>query len=142
MRDVPVYALVVAKNGPKMQPAKAGNDYADGLKGPNGSPAGPHRIGILKNELWGQAVEVSDLPSVLAVRLDRPVVDRTGLAGEYDFKAALPPGPKDDEKPDAATVSQTITALEEQLGLRFDPQTTPKEFLVIDRAGKLQSTTN
>src|SRR5579864_1849491 len=43
-RLLPGYALVIAKNGPKVQPAKPGDTYPNGIKGPDGSPGGPHKF--------------------------------------------------------------------------------------------------
>ncbi len=136
-REVPVYVLVVAKNGPKIQEAKPGNKYTGGIKAQDGSPAGPHRMTIRKimgnRELEGQALPVENLVRLFSEYLDRPVVDRTGLTGEYDFRLLLP---GDFAKGNS---SETFTAVEEQLGLKLDPQMTPKEFLTIDRAEKPQT---
>jgi len=43
-RLLPGYAMVIAQNGPKVQPAKPGDTYPNGIKGPNGLPAGAHRF--------------------------------------------------------------------------------------------------
>jgi uncharacterized protein (TIGR03435 family) len=76
--------------------------------------------------------------------LDRPVVDRTGLAGKYDFVLNWTP---DDSQfrsmgavvpppPDNAKVPGLFTAIEEQLGLRFESTRAPVQVLVIDRVEK------
>ena len=65
--------------------------------------------------------------------VDRPVIDRTGLTGTYDYKlswaldvsSALP------DSPEAVSI---FTALQEQLGLKLEATKAPVEFLVIDSA--------
>src|SRR5205823_14951017 len=42
-RQVPIYALVIAKGGPKLHEAKVGDTYADGIVGPDGLTVGPNR---------------------------------------------------------------------------------------------------
>ena len=75
--------------------------------------------------------------------LDRPVVDKTGLAGEFDFTLQWTPDetqfagmgihvPPPVDNPNAPP--GLFTAIEEQLGLRLEPQRIPSEVLVIDRA--------
>ena len=136
-RDIPTFVLSIAKNGPRLEEAKPGNRYLDGIKASDGSPAGPHRMTITKimgnRELEAQALPVENLVRLFSEYLDRPVVDRTGLTGEYDFKLILP------ENFAKATSSEAFAAIEEQLGLKIDPQMTPKEFLTIDRAEKPQT---
>jgi uncharacterized protein (TIGR03435 family) len=80
----------------------------------------------------------------LPMYMDRRVVDRTGLTGGFDLAlnfdnrqmvAGVGPGgglgvpPTEPAAPDALTI---FTALEEQLGLKLEPQTGPAEVLVID----------
>ena len=84
----------------------------------------------------------------LPMYTDRTVVDRTGLTGGFDVAlyfdnrqiaagtgpgGGLPPSPQAAEPaaPDAVSI---FTALEEQLGLKLEPQTGPAEVLVIDQA--------
>jgi len=63
-------------------------------------------------------------------QLGRPVVDRTGLAGEWDFEltfvqdAALP----------GSDLPDLFTSLREQLGLSLESQRGPVERLIIERA--------
>ena len=65
----------------------------------------------------------------------RVVVDKTGLTGNYEFTLrwdARPPGspPTDDDRP------SVFTALQEQLGLKLEPDRAPLRVLVIDRIEK------
>ena len=70
-------------------------------------------------------------------RLDRPVVDQTGLTGPYDFTLEFTPQPKGLPPPDQTVqpdVAGTtlLEALQEQLGLRLKPATAPLDTLVVD----------
>jgi uncharacterized protein (TIGR03435 family) len=81
--------------------------------------------------------------------LNQPVVDRTGLIGDYDFTLKWPQKGEPVETlvhKNAQTGAKETTvhigaaalvaAVEEQLGLKLDPQTVPLPVLVIDRAEK------
>jgi len=87
----------------------------------------------------------------LAKHLGQPVFDRTGLTGDYDFTLKWPPKGERPDEPlthiDAQTGATTVhissaslvAAVEDQLGLKLDPQTIPLPVLVIDRAEKPES---
>jgi uncharacterized protein (TIGR03435 family) len=85
----------------------------------------------------------------LAAHLQQPVVDRTGLTGDYDFTLKWPQKDEPVETvvhKNAETGAKGTTvhvnsaalvaAVEDQLGLKLDPQTVPLPVLVIDRAEK------
>jgi uncharacterized protein (TIGR03435 family) len=86
------------------------------------------------------------LAKSLSARLGRPVVDNTGLTGNFDFKLQWTPAPEGSPKDQAEPGKQVpapsgpslAVAIEEQLGLRLDPQTVPRTVLIIDRAEKPQ----
>jgi uncharacterized protein (TIGR03435 family) len=83
-KEIPVYALVVTKNGPKLKEATDdGPSNADG--GDNG-------------ELIFSRVTMDILAGVLAASVDRPVVDETGLKGKYNFALAWAEGRSDGER--------------------------------------------
>jgi uncharacterized protein (TIGR03435 family) len=108
-KELPVYALVVAQNGPKLQEAKPGDTYPNGFKNPDasGGGAGPapgggpprsmaigrgpdgHAPGGMmmmgRGQLTGQGVPIKLLVQALSQQLGRTVVDQTGLKGNYDF---------------------------------------------------------
>jgi uncharacterized protein (TIGR03435 family) len=149
-RLLPGYALVIAKNGPKVQPAKPGDTYPNGIKGPDGSPGGPHRFAFGTDEFVAQALPMSFIAERLAGHLNKPVVDRTGLTGDYDFTLKFAPSGEtatQSNEPGAKTATMPVSsmsahnaalvaAVEGQLGLKLDPQTIPLPVLVIDRAEK------
>jgi bla regulator protein blaR1 len=150
-RLLPGYALVIAPNGPKVQPAKPGDTYPHGIKSPDGLPAGPHRFAFGPDGFVAQALPMSFITERLATHLDQPVVDRTGLTGDYDFTLKFAPanvtaahnnehtGSKETTMPVTSISAHNaaiLKAIEEQLGLKLDPQTIPLPVLVIDRAEK------
>jgi len=73
-------------------------------------------------------VEVSTMLSTLTAASGRAVLDRTGLTGAYDFELKWAPLPD----PNSDNVS-IFTAVQEQLGLRFESGTAPLDVLVINR---------
>jgi uncharacterized protein (TIGR03435 family) len=73
------------------------------------------------------------LASELAEVTGRPVLNRTGLKGEFDFELRYAPD-LTVPAPDAATAPGLMTALQEQLGLKVEAGREPVEVLVIDRA--------
>ena len=98
-----------------------------------------------------QALPMSFVSSNLATHLGQPVVDQTGLTGDYDFTMKFPPrtetaaqsheqtGAKITTMPVSSMSTHNaalIAAVEEQLGLRLEQQTVPLPVLVIDRAEK------
>ncbi len=149
-KEFPVYLLsVISKNGPKLQEAKPGDTYADGPKGRDGSPlaAGNTRMtgGRNARTLTAHAVPISSLTQLLLAFLGRPVLDKTGLVGKYDFTLTWGP---DDNRPPALTGGASndgsssvasdsngpplLTALQEQLGLKLESGKGPLEVIVID----------
>ena len=128
--DLPVYALVVAKGGPKFNEVKV-----DPLPGPGTQPRpGAHyprfgKTGV--NQYTATAWDMSSTADILSSFDEvghRLVVDETGLKGHYDFVlngvSVLP-------SPDG-TATSIFTALKEQLGLELVPRKAPVEVLVID----------
>jgi uncharacterized protein (TIGR03435 family) len=80
-KNLPVYALVVAKNGPKIQPSK---DDASGPSGVLGGIQFSDRPGALAQVRF-QGASMSSIAQALGQQLGRAVVDKTGLTGKYDF---------------------------------------------------------
>ena len=66
--------------------------------------------------------------------MDRPILDRTGIAGTFDFTVEWNPQIQDlspNPPPDTSGLS-LLGSLREQLGLKLEPQTGPVDVLVID----------
>jgi uncharacterized protein (TIGR03435 family) len=143
IKQLPVYELVVAKGGPKLKEATAGDTYANGIKGPDGvGRGGMVRMG--RGQLTAQGVPMTSVVNILSQQLHRTVIDKTGLAGKYDLELnwtpdegegmGPPPGsgqPHADVPPEGSGPS-IFTALQEQLGLRLQSAKGPVDTLVID----------
>jgi uncharacterized protein (TIGR03435 family) len=133
-RELPVYALIVDKKGPKLKV----NETVDEFSGRIGPNIVNPRLGGLPG-MTGIGVPMAELCWSLSQVVERPVVDETGLKGRYDFKLeyVMPPHGipvlTDSGEPPPTVEGPTIfSALPEQLGLRLRSQTGPVEVLVID----------
>lgn len=121
IKEQPIYAVVVAKNGSKLHEAKE-------LGSRQGMSTGRGRA-------QGFAAPMEMLAQSLSNQLGWPVVDKTGLTAKYDF--VLEWTPDMGAAGDVAPVGPTIfTALQEQLGLRLESQKGPVPNIVIDRVEK------
>ena len=150
-RDLPVYGLIVARSdrrlGPKMQPASfdcAGLAAARsrGENPPMPQPSGERPVcGAQANpgRLMVGGYAIPDFARNLAGFAGRPIVDRTGLTGTYDFELLWTP----DEPPPPGIALPAwydpngpplVTAVQEQLGLKLDATTGPVDVVVIDSA--------
>jgi bla regulator protein BlaR1 len=135
-RELPIYALVIAKNGPRLQEAKPGDTYPKGFKDPNGRPEGGGLIRMERGQLTVQGVPVASLAWWLSGQLGRLTLDKTGLMGNYDFTLKWA---EDDQRTNNTSLLESsgiFTAVQEQLGLKLEPQKAPIEVLVIDRVEK------
>jgi bla regulator protein blaR1 len=129
-RELPVYVLAIALHGPRFQEAKVDDTYPNGAKRRDGQPIGPGAWGWEKGQLIGQRVSIASLVGMLSSKLGgRIIVDKTGLTGNYDL--SLPDTPSNESSGPSISA-----AIEEQLGLKLDPQTIPLPVLVVDRAEK------
>jgi uncharacterized protein (TIGR03435 family) len=139
---LPVYALRVAKNGPKFKEtvrhddAKIPSERVDAQGFPvllpsQHSLALPHDGQIFSTF---QDVLIADFAPGLERMAGRPVVDETGLAGHYDFKIHYEwlrrPGADAGALPDP--VPTVFTAVEQQLGLKLESSSHPFPQLIID----------
>jgi uncharacterized protein (TIGR03435 family) len=128
IRERAAYVLVTAKNGPKIQAAE--DDSGIGSRVVDG--------GIAFRKMSMPAF-VDYLAGLSAV--DRPVLDRTGLKGGFDFTLKLfeeGPGMTGFDKKLAMKGAEHIfTDLQEQVGLRLESSRAPVEILVIDHAEKV-----
>ncbi len=150
-KELPLYALVIAKNGPKLQEAKTGDIYPDGIKGLDGR-GGPNRLRIGRGLIIGQGVSIALLVRMLSrQQLGHSVLDKTGLKGKYDFKLQWTPdegqtrmfkgAEASQQRTDNAPLPESsgpsiFTAIQEQLGLKLESQKGPVEILVIDHVEK------
>jgi uncharacterized protein (TIGR03435 family) len=101
----------------------------------SGDPSGK----VLDRVVVGRKATMADLVELLQLHgvTDRIVVNRTDLAGEFDFDVKYPPV---DNNAFGNTSSPSIfTVLQEQVGLKLEATKEPVEVLVIDRAEKPDS---
>jgi uncharacterized protein (TIGR03435 family) len=124
-RQFPVYALTVAKNGPKLKPGETEEQWHEGaMKG-----------GIFRGEMQLHQCSMPSLASALSRVADRPVIDRTSLTGNYDVVLKWTPDQTQpgDQKNDNPPI---YTAVTEQLGLKLEPTKAPIEILIVTRMEK------
>lgn len=139
-KELPVYALIVAKNGPKLKEVEDG----PGVQGLNmrSSPAG--------TRIWGK-MRLADLAASLSNALDRPVLDMAGLPGIYDIDIAWMP----DEavvtggasgmlgstekvwRVDSNAATSIFAALQDICGLKVEARKSQIETIVVDRVEKV-----
>jgi uncharacterized protein (TIGR03435 family) len=167
-KELPIYSLVVGKNGSKLTeskpPAADPNAPPSGASAPNatdgrGGPTLGGRGGMIMSMGRGGAgvmsmsangVPISNLVRSLSGQVGRPVYDKTGLTGNYDFKlewsrddsVSLPShdggggdGPAPAAPPDASGPS-LMTAVQEQLGLKLESGKGPVEIIILDHVEK------
>jgi bla regulator protein BlaR1 len=146
-KELPVYALVVAKSGPKLKEAKPGDTYPNGLNASDGGGRGKGgKMFMQWGQLTAQALPVSALVKLLSEQQqDRLIVDQTGLSGVYDFTLKWTPegpqpamfkgdggGPPQPKTTDESSEPSLFTAMQEQLGLKLESRKAPVQVLVID----------
>lgn len=135
-KELPVYDLVVAKEGPKLHESKSENLHMQAGGG----------IG----DLSFQGTPMSTLATTLTWMTGRPVLDKTGLSGNYDFTLNWTPdenqmqtlrggsgGAGNNLTPASEPSGPSLfTAVQEQLGLRLVPTKGPVEVFIVDHAEK------
>jgi len=138
-RELPEYALTLAKGGAKIE---------DGKPDTSAPPDNRMRGGIRMSMRGGvRKIEAADAPiapvlQYLSNEIGRTVVDRTGLTGKYSFTLSWSPqtsveirsGDQAGEAsaPAAEAAPDLFTAIQEQLGLKLEPMKGPVEVVVID----------
>ena len=106
----------------------------------------------------GNQVTMGRLCDLLAMQVDRPVLDQTGLTGKYDITLdftpepgtgpaakmgmMMPPPPGAEgggmpHQPDQEAGPSLFTALQEQLGLKLEQKKGPVDLIVVDKAEKV-----
>jgi uncharacterized protein (TIGR03435 family) len=155
-RDQPIYSLVIAKNGPKLQESAPSDDAsAKGKQNPSDMQADLMKKAQSASAdgggsmLGARGTTMANFALLLTRRVGRTVEDKTGLTGKYDVKlqyAADPnqsaiarglmggePGQSDGGPRATDTPGPDLfTALQQQLGLKLEPGKGPVEFIVIE----------
>jgi bla regulator protein BlaR1 len=139
-KELPVFALVIAKNGPKLEAAKPSAGAVEGSKVAGDHKQGAGSLRIAPGQLVGQGSDMWALKALLSQIVGRTVLDKTGLTDNYNFELnwtpeenrAVSDGPT--QNADDSRGPSIFTALQEQLGLKLESQKGPVEVLVIDQA--------
>jgi uncharacterized protein (TIGR03435 family) len=147
-KEFPVYALVVAKDGQKLKVSGTGpeTESADAPQvttvslAKDGLPVIPagyqgHLIGMRvpgKTMLRAKGESLGDFAKVLTGMLDRPVIDLTGLTGQYDFGIAW-----SDEVHPTEPGPDAFAAVQSQLGLKLESRKAALQMVVVDGAQQL-----
>jgi bla regulator protein BlaR1 len=151
-REAPVFELSVTKGGAKLTPAKDGSCFPFDFDNPPPPPPSGQPFqdlcGVARHTQDGlrlSGATMADFCRLLSNGLDRPIIDKTGIAGKFDFHLELtaadlgiPPRAGDPAAPDAAAepaFSPLFSAIQ-KLGLKLTPAKGPAEFLVIDHVEK------
>jgi uncharacterized protein (TIGR03435 family) len=148
-KEMPVYALVVAKGGPKLQKADIQEkDCPEGvfIATPGAPNTACHSFaGGQVRAIHARAVDLADVVSYVENWTDRPLGDKTGITGLYriettpwqpmDLRSSPPPL---GEKQDGVEVADLPTIFEmfEKLGLKMESQKDQVELYVIDHIEK------
>jgi len=161
-RDIPLLALTVAKGGPKLKPHQEGScayhpapdltslpkepatlppgqrycEFSGGLRGPTAT----HMLTL------AEGLTITEFIKTLMISHDnKPIVDRTGLTGKFDFNLVFALDPEARKNFAELTGRQEseldsgplfVDAVEEQLGLKLQPTKGPWEHLIIDHMEK------
>jgi len=141
-KEIPIYEMTVAKNGPKFKPAEATALADIRQKHPNAVAAVALGGAIVapganpgQQMLFG--VTMPALGTFLSTLVGRPIHDKTGLTGNYDITYQLEPTLPPQEGagttvPQDDLSSQIFSIVPEQLGLKLTPAKGMVESLVID----------
>ncbi len=130
-KEIPMYALVIAKGGFKLKDADPNNTYPNGIKGPDGI-SHPGMMTMGNGKLTAQGIPISNLAANLSGQVHRFVVDKTGLTGKYDVTLQWSPDEiRSADTPETAGPS-IFTAVEEQLGLKLEAVKGPADAIVVD----------
>jgi uncharacterized protein (TIGR03435 family) len=170
-KEANIYALIVGKNGPKLKEspqeappatdgaAPGGGNIAVGppQRDKNGFPmlrGGRGNMMLLnpngRLQMVGGHAKMAQLAGNLSGQLGRPVIDMTGLTGEYDYQLEFtreglagprglpppPPGALPAPADNGEAGPSIFTALQEQLGLKLDSRKGPVDLIVVDSAEK------
>jgi uncharacterized protein (TIGR03435 family) len=125
MKEMPVYALVVGKNSPKFMESAPDATFS-GHGGVNG-----------RNQYMKQSkATMDDMVDAIRNFADRPVVDKTGLTGTYDYRIEATLNFRLRDGTDDPNDITIFSAVQDQLGLRLEGQRAMVEILVVDHMEK------
>ena len=153
-KDHAVYALVAGKSGPKLKPAEItvkGAGAAGAMPGKGALPRGQMMVQMAPSgvHLKTPTASLDNFAEMLSRFSERPVVNLTDIAGQYDFDLIFVPEttrgmpgpmgppqgeadhgrpPSDDTKEEAVSMFEAV----ERYGLKLEPRRAPLEMLIVD----------
>jgi uncharacterized protein (TIGR03435 family) len=138
-KESDIFNLVVAKGGPKLAPEGSAPPSPDESK-----RFGEHPVPALYQKNDGQgydyiahACSMDQIAKMLTSQFGRPVIDRTGLTGKYDFVLKYKGRwDRDRSADDLDPMPPMDRALQEELGLKVEAAKGPRTVLVIDHIEK------
>jgi uncharacterized protein (TIGR03435 family) len=151
-KELQTYSLIVVKSGPKLQEVKL--DDADPSKPKVGPAPGTAQmtVGAAGAQMRSFASNLTSLAGMLTNYLHRPVIDKTGLTGIYDFTLRWTPDENQSQgtsgaqgptgsanglpSSDPTGGASLFTAIQEQLGLKLESAKGPIELIVIDHVDR------
>jgi uncharacterized protein (TIGR03435 family) len=125
-KDMPGYALMVAKGGFKLKPAER-----------NGSSGTTSNRGKHVTALSAKMSSMADLAADIARGLGQMVVDKTGVEGVYDFELRYTTDDLSSNAADVDGIPSLFTALRDTLGLRLQPERVPVDIIVVDHVERV-----
>jgi uncharacterized protein (TIGR03435 family) len=136
-KQLPVYALVPAKNGIKLKESKEGSCQDAGPDQKQAPPDQPQQAWCgtyfsRRNQLEGTRITMAQFIAALEFQLDRPVIDKTRLTVPFDVHLEWTPEETAADGPTDIPGPSIFTAVQEQLGLKLESQKGPVNTLVID----------
>jgi uncharacterized protein (TIGR03435 family) len=143
MREMPVYLLTYARDDKRLGPQLTRSTQqcqAEVDGGPLRAPVtrvgddGRPLCGMMMSPrlIRGGGLTLTFLTNALTGYVRRPVVDRTGLEGPFDFHLTYAPAARGGGPAPSDDQPSIFTAVQEQLGLKLEPATAPVEVLVVD----------
>jgi uncharacterized protein (TIGR03435 family) len=155
-KELPVYDLVVARKDGRLGPGLIESKDGSCMPFDPSNPAFPSEPGKPRPPMCGRSIVIprrmsaisvplGNLTSMLSMLLGRTVVEKTGLAGNFDINLEWTPDEAQAMRvaqdappvaPSTGVAPSIFTAIQEQLGLKLEPAKGPVEILVIDHAEK------
>jgi len=121
-REMPVYALVIGKGGPKFHESDA-----------DAAPKAFH--GVNGRNQYTDLSQATMQMVADEIGADRPVIDKTGLTGKYDIRLEATPEFRINNNPQPDDL-RIFDAIQQQLGLRLEPEKAMIDVLVVDHVEK------
>ena len=147
-RERPIYQIVIAKNGVKLNSVDSSSTTGAPGTSPPSQTFPPGAVSSGPGRVEASAISMAQLAGVLSAILGRPVIDMTGLLGTFAVKLSFavgggPPLPKTGGAANqvgpivrgvtpAETPPSIFTAVTEQLGLKLESSKGPVETVIID----------